>query len=268
MISADTVRFRPLIWLAPLFLLLSAVFSAFWYFAQNVSVPVELSCQRQSGHTSCQVATPYWPRPELVQLSEQDLAGASFAVVPLAQDHSYKKVELHGDKSTQVLADFNDDVLPAQVEQVDVFLHDSSPGQISRKIVAPSIDRSTLRVVLLLSLAMFAGGLHTLGRQTSFTVTGGQLVSRARRWPLAAVVRTISVSEIAQINAVNRIPDHLAATVASLPWRNVYRASALAVRLQNGEEKLISDWSKRGHALHERVAGAVREQLAVNNSPG
>ena len=113
---------------------------------------------------------------------------------------------------------------------------------------------------------MFVGGLHALGRQTSFTVTGGALASRARRWPLPAVVHQIGVSEISQVKVVNRIPDHLAPIVASLPWRNIYRVSALAVSLRNGDETQVSDWSGRGRALHERTAGAIREQLALTST--
>jgi hypothetical protein len=67
----------------------------------------------------------------------------------------------------------------------------------------------------------------------------------------------LELRQIADVAAVSRIPQRLAQIVASLPWRNIYRANALAVQLKNGEEVLITEWSKRSVSLHQRLAASI-----------
>jgi len=56
----------------------------------------------------------------------------------------------------------------------------------------------------------------------------------------------------------------LGQVVASLPWRNIYRANALAARLTGGEEVPISELCKRGLSFHERMAASIREGLRAS----
>ena len=185
-------------------------------------------------------------------------------MVPEPHDRSFKKVELRRRESVRPLADFTRGAHPGVVREVNAFLSGVSNGEISVRVVGSPHSpwrRLGLFPFQLIALLCVAGGVYSLGRRTTLTIVGDDLVVTRTRWPWRAVVQRRSLREIAGVETVRRIPEGLAPVVASLPWRNIYRANALAIRTTNGQEVLITDWCRRSRALHDRLAAAVRRWL-------
>lgn len=264
---ANVVRFHPHVWGAALFWAEALFFGGLCYAALVIDPSVDVSCRREHARPSCEVVTQDWPRPSVVRLPDGDLAAASLAVLPEPHDHSYKKVELRGAGAPRLLADFTQGVGVRAVDDVNDFLADTEPGEISRRIVATErgpLQRAGLFAIPALAVLTLLGGFWSLLRRTTLTVGRGRLQVRHSRWPLAARTRDLALSDVASIIVVSRIPEGLAQAVASLPWRNIYGANALAAKLTGGDEVPISELCKRGVTFHERLAASIRERLSAS----
>ena len=263
----NAVRFHPHVWGAALFWAEALFFGGLCYAALVIDPSVDVSCRRAHAGPTCEIVTQDWPRPSVVRLPEGELAAASLVALPEPHDHSYKKVELHGAGARRLLADFTEGVSVRAVDDVNDFLADTAPGEISRRIVATErgpLPRAGLFAIQALVVLTLLGGFWSLLRRTTVTVGKKQLQVRHSRWPLAARRRELALSDLASIVVVSRIPEGLAQVVASLPWRNIYRANALAARLSSGEEVPISELCKRGVSFHERMAASIREGLRAS----
>jgi len=262
--AQPAVGYRPHVWLAPAFGVMAPFFGLLAFGDVLTDPTVDIECRRQDARTSCKVVTEGLLRPSVAPLSDTDLRDARIAVVPEPHDRSFKKLELRRWESARLLAAFTRSVRPHAVGEMNAFLAGVANDQISVRVVgSPHTPwrRFGFFPFQLIGLLCVAGGLYSLGRRTTLTVAGGELEVRRSRWPWPAVVRRRSLREIAGVEAVSRIPEGLASVVASLPWRNIYRANALAVRTTSGEEVLITDWCRRRRALHDRLAATVRGWL-------
>jgi len=263
----NAVRFHPHVWGAALFWAEALFFGGLCYAALVIDPSVDVSCRRAHAGPTCEIVTQDWPRPSVVRLADGELAAASLAVLPEPHDHSYKKVELQGAGAPRLLADFTEGVGVRAVDDVNDFLADTAPGEISRRIVATDrgpLPRVGLFAIQALALLTLLGGFWSLLRRTTVTVGEGQLQVRHSRWPLAARRRDLALADVASIVVVSRIPGGLAQVVASLPWRNIYRANALAAKLTGGDEVPISELCKRGVSFHERLAASIREGIRAS----
>lgn len=225
---------------------------------------VDIACRRQDGRIDCDVVTEGLLRPSVDRVSDEDLRGARLALAPEPHDRSFKRVELRSGPSVRVLAEFTQKTRADAVRAVNAFLSDASSRQIAARVAgSPPTPGQRFGVFpfQLIGLLCLAGGFYSAGRKTIFTVVGDDLVVRRVRWPAAAGVQRHPLRDIARVDAVSRIPDAYATVVASLPWRNIYRANALALRTTSDQEILITDWSKRRRALHERLAATLRGWL-------
>jgi hypothetical protein len=262
---AAAIGFRPHVWLAVGFWVMTPFFLLMAFGLTLLAPAVRMHCTRQDGQTRCDVLTAGLVRPSIERLSDADLRGARLALAAEPHDGSFKQVELRRGASVRVLATYTRDARREAVGNLNGFLHETSPGEISAFIVGdrPTVfTRFGLFPFQLIALGMLAGGFYSLGRRTTFTITGDALEVRASRWPLEPRLQRRALKEIAGLGAVSRIPDGLAQVVASLPWRNIYRANALAIRTTSGQEVLLTEWSRRRRALHERLATTLRGWLA------
>jgi hypothetical protein len=216
---AAAIGFRPHIWLMVAFWVMTPFFFLLAFGLTVLDPAVQMNCTRRDGQTRCDVMTEALVHPSIDRLSGADLRGARVALGPEPHDGSFKQVELRRETSLRLLATYTRKTHREAVRNVNGFLHDTSPGQISAFIVDS-------------------------------------------RRPLPARIQRRALHEIAGVEAVPRIPDGLAPIVASLPWRNVYRANALAIRTTSGEEVRLTEWSRRSRKLHERLAVTLRGWLA------
>jgi len=259
--TQPAVRYRPHIWLALAFWAMAPFFGLLAFGDVLTDPTVDINCRRQDARTDCEVVTEGLLRPSVAPLSDADLRGARIALVPEPHDGSFTELELRQGETVRVLAEFTRSVRPRAVGQANAFLAGVANGQLAVRVVGGPHGpwrRFGLFPFQLIGLLCVAGGAYSLGRRTTLTTVGGELEVRRSRWPWPAVVRRRSLREIAGVEAVTRIPEGLASVVASLPWRNIYRANALAVRTTNGEEVLITDWCRRRRALHDRLAATIR----------
>ncbi len=255
------LRFRLQLWSMMALLMMALFFGGVWYAAMVMVAPVDMSCRRQEGHVSCDMTTQLWPTPAVIHLTEQDLADASLVLVPQRYDHSFRQLTLVKDAPLQasptVLVDFSSDIRERQVNAINDYLGDPSGDPISRRVVAPGVNRMGLLTVQFMTFFCVAFAIVTIARPTTIEVRAGRLVVRRSCWPLKPVVHDLELGQIADIAAVTRIPPSLAPFVASLPWRNIYRANALAVQLKNGEEVLITEWCRRSVSFHQSLAALI-----------
>ena len=260
-----SVRFRPQLWRGVLCLLLALFFGALWIASKVVDPKVTMRCVRQGGHVGCEVLTESWPDASVVRLSERELRAGRLAAAPQEYDPSFRKVELRGPGPVRPLADFSQNVRMRALEDVNEFLEDpSAPASIASSIIVPNpspAERWGLVVIQFCGLMTAILGFSSLFQTISIASSARELVVRRSRWPLSAELRRFELVGLADVVAVSRIPEHLAPIVANLPWRNVYRAAALAVKSRGGEEVLITDWSRRSVRLHERLAVSIRTWL-------
>jgi hypothetical protein len=262
--TQSAVRYRPHVWLALAFWAMAPFFGLLAFGDVLTDPTVDINCRRDGARARCEVVTERLLRPSVAPLSDADLRGARVDVVPEPHDRSFKKVELQRGESVRLLAEFSRNAHARAVGEVNAFLDGVSNGPISVRVVgSPHTPWRRLGFFpfQLIGILCVAGGLFSVGRRTTLTVVARELEVRRSRWPWPAVVQRRSLREIAGIEVVSRIPEGLASVVASLPWRNIYRANALVVRTTNGEEVVITDWCRRSRALHDRLAATVRGWL-------
>ena len=254
-------RFRLQLWSMIALLMMALFFGGVCYGAMEIFAPVDMSCHRQEGHVACDVTTQLWPTPAVFHLTEQDLADAALVLVPQPYDHSFRQLALVKDAPSQaspiVLMDFSRDISERQVDAINDYLGDPSGAPVSCRVVAPGVNRMGLLTVQVMTFLCLAFAILAIARPTTIEIKAGRLVVRRSCWPSKPVVHDLELGQIADIAAVTRIPPSLAPFVASVPWRNIYRANALAVRLKNGEEVLITEWCRRSIGLHQRIAASL-----------
>jgi hypothetical protein len=261
--AGDAVRYRPHLWQAIAFFVMTPLFGLLAFGLMLVDPTVEISCRRQDAETSCEVVTEGLLRPSVARLSDADLRGARLDLVPEPHDRSFKKVELRQQETVRRLADFTPSTRHRAVRAVNDFLAGGAADRISARVVDPGrspwqrFGLFPFQLIALLTLA----GVYSAARRTILTTAGAELEVRRTRWPRSALVERWPLREIAGVEVVWRIPKELAPAVASLPWRNVYGGTALAIRTAAGAEVLITDLSKRSRALHERMAATLRGWL-------
>ena len=264
------MRFLPHLWQVPAALLMALCFGGAWYAVLTWGAPVDMSCRRDGGGVSCDVTTQLWPAPSVVHLSDRDLAGASLVLNPQQYDHSFHQVALtrntQGHDSATLLVEFSQDIREPGVSAINDFLSTPSAGPVSERIDAPTFSRMGLLTVQVMPFFCLALMLVAIVRRTTITIGNERLTVHRSRWPLARVSQQLDLRQIADVTAVSRIPEGLAQTVAALPWRNIYRANALAARLQSGDEVLLTEWCKRSAAFHQRLAEKLRTWLSAARS--
>lgn len=264
-IEPARLRFRPHLWQVLASLLMALAFGAGWYATLVWCAPVDMSCRRDDGRVSCDVTTQLWPSPSTLHLSDRDLTDVSLVLVAQQYDHSFRQVKLASDApshaSPTLLVDFSQDIKAPAVDALNDYLSRRSPESISERIDAPTVNRAGLLTIQLMTFACIALVIVAIARRTTIAASNGRLTVRRSHWPLAPITIELDLGQIADVAPVSRIPDGLAQTVASLPWRNIYRANALAARLENGDEVLLTEWCKRSAALHQRLAKELRGWL-------
>jgi hypothetical protein len=266
------VRYRAHLWLAVGFFFMAPLFGLMAFGGTLVDPAVDVNCRRQQAVVGCDVVTAGLFQDSVVALADADLRGARIVLVREPHDPSFKKAELRRNESVRLLADFTDDAHPPAVADVNHFLSNTSSSQVSARIVGPPRtpwQRFGLFPFQLIALLCLACGFYSALRRTTLAAIAGDLEVRRTRWPRPAVVERWPLQQIAGVEVVARIPKDLAPIVARLPWRNIYRLTAVAIRTTAGEEVVISDWSKRSRTLHERLAATIggwlppgREQAA------
>jgi hypothetical protein len=207
-------------------------------------------------------------RPHL-WLPSGDVSFPALEIVAEPHDGSFLRVELDGQFTRRELTEFTPDVQSDAVDALNEFLDARTDGEISRWLVEPhpSVnERIGLWAMLLMGILTFTLCLYSVGQVVTFSVDGGGLEVRHWRWPLATQTKRFEKFELDRIAAVSRITPELEPIVASLPWRNIYRATALVVYTPRGTEVPVTPWCKRGRAAHERVAVRLRD--ALNRSSG
>jgi hypothetical protein len=225
-----------------------------------VDPAVDIVCGRQGAAASCDVITEGLVRDTVVALADADLHGARIVLVREPHDASFKKAELRRMESVRTLAAFSQSVQPHAVTEVNHFLVNGSAGQVSARIVGAARTpwrRFGLFPFQLIALLCLAGGVYSALRRTTLASVAGHLEVRRTRWPRPTVVQRWPLQDVAGVAVVARIPKDLAPIAAPLPWRNIYRLTAVAIRTTAGEEVVISDWSKRTRALHEQLAATI-----------
>jgi hypothetical protein len=259
--TTAAICYRPQIWVAVAFWTMTPLFALMAFGGRWFAPTVDIDCQRQDAQMSCEVATEGLFRPSVARLSDEDLRGGRLALVPEPHDRSFKKVELRRRDSVRPIADFTQNASSQVVRDVNRFLDDSSSPRVCARLVAASYTEWQLLPFQLIGLLTLAGGVYSLNRRTTLTASRGELVVRHTRWPWRPLVRRWPLQDIAGIEVVSRFPDRMEQLVTSLPWRNIYRGTALAIRTTAGAEFLITDLSKRSCALHERMAATLRSWL-------
>jgi hypothetical protein len=258
------VRYRARLWLAVGFFVMAPLFGLMAFGGTLVDPTVDLDCRRQGAAAGCEVVTEGLLRDSVVRLSDADLRGARIVLVREPHDASFKKAELRRKESVRPLGDFSQSLRPQAVADVNHFLFDPSSGQVSARIVgAPRTpwQRFGLFPFQVIALLCLAGGVYSALHRTTLAAIAGDLEVRRTRWPRPPVVERWPVQQIAGVEVVARVPKDLAPIVARLPWRNVYRLTAVAIRTTAAEEVVITDWSKRSRALHERLVATIKGWL-------
>lgn len=265
----SAIRFRPHLWQAALSWLMSLFFGGIWVFGMELNTAVDMACSREALHIACTVTTHSWPKASVLTLPSGDVSFPALEIVAEPHDRSFLRVELDGQFTRRELTDFTPDVQSDAVYALNEFLDARTDGAISRRLVEPhpSLNEAIgLWAMLLMGILTFTLGVYGVGQVVTFSVIGGGLEVRHWRWPFATQTKRFEAFELDRIAAVSRITPELEPFVASLPWRNIYRATALVVYTPQGAEVPITPWCKRGRAAHERVAVRLRDALNRRSS--
>jgi hypothetical protein len=263
--TAAAVAYRPQVWVAIGFWVMTPIFGLMAFGLTLLDPAVDMSCTRQDAEVVCDVSTEGLIRPSVAHLANEALQTARIVLGPEPHDRSYNQVELRQGASIRVLAGYTTSTRGEAVREMNTFLHDSWARHVAVRIVGSEPtpwQRFGVFPFQLISLICLAGGIVTFVRKTTLTVVGDALKVRRSRWPRPSVVDRRPLRELSSVEVVSRIPEAYAPIVAALPWRNIYRLTALATRTPDGQEILLTDLCKRGRALHERLATTIRGWVA------